>query len=58
MQKQKVDIDDENSAQISIAAKNKWKHMITSNYDYGVQTNYMLFLFFISSLLSLCYQYN
>ena len=32
--------------------------MMTPNYDYGVQTNYMLFLFFIFLLLSLCYQYN
>ena len=31
--------------------------MMTPNYDYGVQTNYML-LFFIFLLLSLCYQYN
>ena len=32
--------------------------MMTPNYDYGVQTNYMLFLFFIFLLLSLCSQYN
>ena len=31
--------------------------MMTPNYDYGVQINYMLFLFFIFSL-SLCCQYN
>ena len=30
--------------------------MMTPNYDYGVQTNYMLFLFVIFSL-SLCCQY-
>ena len=42
MQKQKVDIDGEDSAQISIAAKNIVTHD-TPNYDYGVQTNYMLF---------------
>ena len=31
---------------------------MTRNYDYGVQTNYLLFLFFIFSLLFLSYQYN
>ena len=31
---------------------------MTPNYDYGVQTNYLPFLFFIFSLLSLSYQYN
>ena len=48
-------MDGDNSAQISIAAKNMVTH---DDYDYGVQANYMLFSFFIFSLLSLCYQCN
>ena len=58
MQKQKVDIDVENIAQISIVANN----MVSQGFSkldyvvsYGVQTNYAITIFHFVIIFTLCY---
>ena len=53
MQKEKVDIDGEKSAQNSIVAK-KTNINVTPDYDYGAQTSYILKLFCFLLLCSYC----
>ena len=53
--KEKVDIDGENVAQISVVTKKIVTQGSSKNYDYEVQTSYKLYLFFVFLLLWLYY---